>query len=229
MPSAASGANTSGAKRRRVDDAAARTLILSTATELVKEHGVSALTVADILEATQPGTRSFYRNFASKDDLVRAVFAEMARAEAQRLRELMHRARDPVHGVALWIRGRLDLAFDPAVRSDLRTASHDAQIRLSTDPVVVTGAFAEMLGPLIEQLQTGVNAGVFPEVPEAEVHLAAQLIHGTVWAWTESEWAGTAHPGNAALGRVVAYCLRGLGVDPSATRRTVQAVTEEVH
>ncbi|HEX5143981.1 MAG TPA: helix-turn-helix domain-containing protein [Mycobacterium sp.] len=211
-------------QRRRVDEATARALFLSAATTLVKQQGVSAVTVADVLDATQLGTRIFYRNFASKDDLVRAVFAEMARGEARRLRELTQRATDPLHGVALWIRGRLDLAFDPAVRSELRTASREAQARLSTDPLVITGAFAEMLGPLIEQLQIGVRAGQFPEVPEAEVHQAAHLIHGTVWACTESEWTGAAYPGDAAVGRIIAYCLRGLGADPAATRRAVDAV-----
>ena len=60
-------------------------VILAAATEVVRAEGVQALSVARVLSRAQLGTRAFYRRCQSKDQLVAAVFLEMARAEVVRL------------------------------------------------------------------------------------------------------------------------------------------------
>jgi AcrR family transcriptional regulator len=69
-------------------DARVRRAILTVASKVVREEGVRALSVAEVLARTQLSTRAFYRHFDSKDQLVSAVFLEMARAETLRLRGL---------------------------------------------------------------------------------------------------------------------------------------------
>ena len=96
---------------RRLDpDPRVRKSIVTAAATLVREEGVRGLSVAQVLSRAGLGTRAFYRHFDSKDQLVSAVFLDMARAETRRLRKRMAARADPVDGVVAWIDGRLDLA-----------------------------------------------------------------------------------------------------------------------
>jgi AcrR family transcriptional regulator len=97
--------------------------ILVAASKSVREQGVRGLSIAAVLDRAQLSTRAFYRHFESKDQLVAAVFLEMARLEMRRLKRKMSKAVTPVEAVAAWIDGRLDLAFDETIKSDLRQLS----------------------------------------------------------------------------------------------------------
>ena len=76
------------ATRRRnklAPDPGVRRAILAAASKSVREHGVRGLSIAAVLDRAQLSTRAFYRHFESKDQLVAAVFLEMARVEMRRL------------------------------------------------------------------------------------------------------------------------------------------------
>lgn len=100
--------------------------ILTAASIILQEQGIGKFSIGAVLERAALGTRAFYRHFESKDDLVAALFLEMARAEEQRLRRRMAAAETEIDAVAAWIDSRLDLAFD-ANKSDLRRLSLEAQ------------------------------------------------------------------------------------------------------
>ena len=91
----------------------------------------------------------------------------------------MATATTAIEAVAAWIDGRLDLAFDDSVGSDLRRLSLEAQ---SQSPGLVQPAYAEMLKPLRDALQRGLQAGVFHHIDPVT---DAQFIHGVVWAGIE--------------------------------------------
>jgi AcrR family transcriptional regulator len=187
-----------------------RRAIVSAAVEALREHGIRRLSVADVLDRAELSTRAFYRHFESKDQVVGAVFLEMAQAEKRRLQRKMAKACNPVEAVGAWIDGRLDLAFDENVKSDLRRLSLEAQSQIFAAPELIQPAFEEMLKPLIEQLSRGVSSGVFHDIdPVTE----ARSIQGVVWASTERHWAAgdceRAEVRNCAL----RFCLRGLGVE----------------
>jgi AcrR family transcriptional regulator len=188
-----------------------RNAILGAAAKAVREQGVRGLSIATVLERAQLSTRAFYRHFESKDELVAAIFLEMARVEMLRLRRKMAGASTPVEAVAAWIDGRLDLAFDESVKSDLRRLSLEAQSQIFAAPDLIQPAYASMLEPLIEQLQRGAELGVFHEIDPVS---AAQSIQGVVWASTERQWA-TGDCGRADVRRhLLTFCLRGLGTAP---------------
>src|ERR1700683_2439365 len=150
------------ATRRRdklAPDPDVRRAILVAASESVREQGVRGLSIAAVLERAQLSTRAFYRHFESKDQLVAAVFLEMARIEKRRLQRKMAKAGNPVEGVAAWIDGRLDLAFDENVKSELRLLSLEAQSQMFAAPELIQPAFEEMLKPLIEQLNDVLRGG----------------------------------------------------------------------
>jgi AcrR family transcriptional regulator len=188
-----------------------RRAIVAAASKSVREQGVQGLSIGAVLARAQLSTRAFYRHFESKDQLVAAVFLEMARVETRRLRRKMASATDAVDAVAAWIDGRLDLAFDENIKSDLRYLSLEAQSQIFASPELVQPAYAEMLTPLIAQLEHGLERGVFHGIDPVT---DAQAIQGVVWASTERQWAtGDCDPADIRE-RALRFCLRGLGVAP---------------
>ncbi len=190
-------------------DPTVRLAILAAASKIVREEGVRSLSVAQVLSRAQLSTRAFYRHFDSKDELVSAVFVDMARVEALRLRRTMSTFTGPVEAVVAWIDGRLDLAFDEKIRSDLRKMSLEAQTQMFAAPELVGAAYREILKPLVEQLKRGKQLGIFPDIDPAT---DAQSIQGTVWAVVERQWA-TGDGNRADIRRhAIRFCLGGLGV-----------------
>lgn len=187
-------------------DATVRREILSVASTVLREHGIGKLSIGAVLERAALGTRAFYRHFESKDELVAALFLDMARAEERRLRRRMASAATDVDAVAAWIDGRLDLAFDDNIKSDLRRLSMEAQ---SQSPALVQPAYAEMLKPLSEALLRGLQSGTFHHI---DPMTDAQFIHGVVWAGINQQWATGDRDRDDLRERMLQFCLRGLGV-----------------
>jgi len=200
-----------GGRRKLEPDPEIRVAIVSAASDIVREEGVDALSIAQVLTRAQLSTRAFYRHFDSKDQLVAALFLAMARVEMLRLRQIMAAAPDPVRAVAAWIDGRLDLAFNDDIRSDLRKMSLEAQSQMLTAPELVGPAYDEILRPLVEQLSRGGDLGLFADIdPENE----ALSIQGVVWSNIERQWADVGCNVGDLRERVQRFCLRGLGVAP---------------
>jgi AcrR family transcriptional regulator len=194
-------------------DPAVHREILAAASTILRENGVQGFSIAAVLECAKLSTRAFYRHFDSKDELVAAVFLETARAEKRRLQRRMATAATEIEAVAAWIDGRLDLAFDDNIKSDLRRLSLEAQSQTFASPGLIQPAYAEMLKPLSEALQRGLRGGLFHHIDPVT---DAEFIHGVVWASTNRQW----RTGNCDRTEVredaVRFCLRALGVAPRA-------------
>ena len=201
------------ARARRRDklgpDPAVRREILLAASTALRAHGVRGLSIAAVLDRAGLSTRAFYRHFASKDELVAAVFLDAARIEKRRLGRRMAAATTEVEAVAAWIDGRLDLAFDVNIASDLRRLSLEAQSQTFASPGLIQPAYAEMLAPLIESLQRGLRSGVFRDV---EPVTGAQFIHGVVWAGIDRQWTAGDCERDELRQHILHFVLRGLGV-----------------
>jgi AcrR family transcriptional regulator len=197
-------------RRKKLDpDPGVRDALVNAATEIVREEGIAAVNVARVLDRAALSTRAFYRHFDSKDALVSAVFLQMARVEMRRLKRKMAAASDPVEAVVAWIDGRLDQAFNEQIRSDLAKMSLEAQTQMFAAPELVGDAYSEILKPLVEQLEKGRAARVFPDVDPAADALS---IHGAIWASTERQWTTGNCDQQAVREQIVRFCLRGLGI-----------------
>jgi AcrR family transcriptional regulator len=191
---------------------------LAAASKSLREHGVQGLSIAGVLRRARLSTRAFYRHFESKDELVSTVFLDMARAEKRRLSRKMAAADTPVEAVAAWIDGRLDLAFSENIKSDLRRMSLEAQSQSFAAPELIQPAYAEMLEPLIDQIQRGLQQRAFHDVDPLS---GAQSIQGVVWASTERQWAIGDCERVEVRERTLRFCLRGLGVAAETITRIV--------
>ena len=197
-----------------------RRAIVAAASNIVRAQGVRSLNVAEVLERCQLGTRAFYRHFQSKDQLIAAVFADAAAAETRRLRRRMKAKATPIDAVAAWIDGRLDLAFDDRMDSDMRRVSVEAQTLMLTSPELIQAAFGATLEPLVEQLERGLRDGVFHDIDPA---MDAEIVHGAVWACTQRHWAMQDTVRADVRRRVMRACLRGLGAAPEAVAEVLGA------
>ncbi|HTY34899.1 TetR/AcrR family transcriptional regulator [Mycobacterium sp.] len=206
-------------RNKLAPDPDVRYAIVAAASKSMHEHGVQGLSVATVLERAQLSTRAFYRHFDSKDQLVTEVFLELARLETQRLREKMADTANPVDAVVAWVDGRLELAFGEVAEDDLRCLSSlDAYTKAVTSPEMVAPAYGAILEPLIEQIERGLELGVFQDIVPST---AAKSIHGVVWAGTQRQWAAQHWDRTVVRERVLRFCLRGLGVSP----HTIEQVT----
>ena len=178
---------------------------------LLKKNG-SGFTLNEVLEESGLGTRAFYRHFASKDEVVLAVFAEAAEREAKRLHSRMKFASDPIEGVVAWIDARLELGFDQRLAASLRPLTEEAVRASRRFPRQLEPAFNRTLEPLIEQLNHGIASGVFVGIePIAD----AKAIHHVVSGVVEQRWTGFPLPRRETRGHVLRFCLNALGVDRS--------------
>jgi AcrR family transcriptional regulator len=208
---------------RRLDpDPRVRKAIVAAASKAVREEGVRGLSIAQVLSRAGIGTRAFYRHFESKDQLVSAVFLDMARAETRRLRKRMATSTDPVDAVVAWIDGRLDLAFSDEIKSDLRQMSLEAQSQMFASPDVIGDAYAEIMTPLIEELERGAAIGRFTDIDPAG---HAQSIQGVLWSSVERQWATGDCDRRQVRRTVLQFCLRGLGVAPAFITRILEEST----
>ncbi|WP_333891503.1 TetR/AcrR family transcriptional regulator [Mycolicibacterium gadium] len=197
-------------RRKKLDpDPGVRDALVNAAADIVRKEGIAAVNVARVLDGAALSTRAFYRHFDSKDALVSAVFLQMAQIEMRRLKRKMAGAADPVDAVVAWIDGRLDLAFNERIRSDLRKMSLEAQSQMFAAPELVSDAYAEILKPLIEQLEKGRAAGLFAGIDPAADALS---IHGAIWASTERQWTTGDCDKHEVREQIFRFCLRGIGV-----------------
>jgi AcrR family transcriptional regulator len=200
-----------GGRKKLEPDPQVRGAILAAASEIVREDGVGALGIAQVLNRAQLSTRAFYRHFGSKNQLVAALFLEMANVETLRLRQTVEAAPDPIRAVAAWIDGRLELVFNDEVQSDLRKMSLEAQSQMLAAPELVKPAYDEILRPLVEQLERGRDLGLFADIDPANEALSIQ---GVVWSNVEQQWTDVGCTMSELRQRVQRFCLRGLGVAP---------------
>ncbi len=121
----------------------------------------------------------------------------------------MASATTEIDAVEAWIDGRLDLAFDEEINSDLRRASLEAQSQMFANPSLVQPAFARLLEPLSEALERGLQRGVFQYIDPVT---DAQAVHAVVWAAIERQWATGECDRDSTRQRALRFCLGGLGV-----------------
>ncbi|MBW0014530.1 TetR/AcrR family transcriptional regulator [Mycobacterium sp.] len=190
-----------------------RCAIVDAASQSMHEQGV--VSIAAVLERARLSTRAFYRHFESKDQLVAAVVWKMASRETQRLRTKMADTACPVEAVIAWIDGRLDLPLDESTEFKLRDPALGGGSKEFLAPELVSPAYDTVLGPLVEQLQRGLELGAFADIVPA---IAAKSIDGVVWA-AERQRAAHHRDRFEARQRTVRFCLRGLGVAPEMVER----------
>src|SRR5579864_9000573 len=78
---------------------------IAAAKQLLRETGRTDFTVQEVVERSRMSLRSFYQHFASKDDLLLALFEEVIREWIARLRESVLSEDDPLEQLRAYVLG----------------------------------------------------------------------------------------------------------------------------
>ncbi|MFJ6015476.1 TetR/AcrR family transcriptional regulator [Streptomyces sp. NPDC092952] len=189
-----------------------RERLLDAARQLLAEGGYPAASVSALARRAGVATGSVYNHFASKQELLAAVFRHVASHELEAVREAV-RARD-------------------GAREQLRALVEVFSYRALSSPRTAWALLAEPVDPLVEEerlgyrrgyhalagtiIATGIRTG---ELPPQDVELSAAAVIGAVGEALlgplspVGEGAGArAEPVVAAL---TALCLRAVGARPA--------------
>jgi AcrR family transcriptional regulator len=195
-----------GGRRRYAPDAELR-MITRAASELLERNDYEDVSVGAVLAEAGLSTRSFYRHFASKDELLIFLYRENAERAAQYLSIRVATASSSFEGLENWVDELLSFAYHP--RKARRVAVYDApSARRAVGYAEANEAAAKLLiEPLREVLERGVHDGSFPcAFPERD----ARSIHALVWdvLWWDPPLASRSE----AVDHVLRFVIPGLTV-----------------
>ena len=128
---------------------------IEVATGLLYETGSLDFTVQELVERSQMSLRAFYQHFASKDELLLAVFEEAIRRFVDSLRETIDAEPDPLEKLRIYV-----TSFYGAGQSSDRSASSALSRYLLTLTSDEPAELARVLAPQVGLLSDIVEAGV---------------------------------------------------------------------
>ncbi|QPP05229.1 TetR/AcrR family transcriptional regulator [Streptomyces bathyalis] len=185
-------------ERRR----ATRRRLLDTARELFAIEGIEDTSTEAVLEAAGTSRGAMYHHFASRDDLVAAVYEEVAAEAVDRARDRLDRDAAPLERLVAGSLAWLDEASRPEV----------ARILVEDGPAALGWERCRQieerysLGAITTELRTAAQAGAM-ELDSADV--TARLL-------------------SAALAEAVLVMTHAQDRDRAANRRAVEAVVRSL-
>src|SRR5947209_8571622 len=192
---------------------------IQVAMELLSETGRTDFTVQELVERSRTSLRSFYQHFASKDELLLALFEEVIRDSADQWREQISDIKDPVAALESLVLTIYAQSIDRTMGGVSRAlTSYHLQLAESR-PSDYARVLAPMKDLLLELVEAGVESGRFRDDVDAET-LARILMH-TLVAAAHLHALGTSLTGDPLdAERLWAFCLGGLTMQPGGTRRS---------
>lgn len=195
---------------RRLDPDTEVRLLMDAAFALLKRNDYEDVSVVDILSETGLSTRSFYRHFATKDDLLLAMYLENAEAAAARVSARVARANGARERLEAWVDAILGFGYDAGKVERVKIFRAAAAGRARVAGVDLQQAQSLLLAPLVEVLDAGVADGSFTS---PDTTRDARAIYALAWQVVESVREKTdALPRADARRHVLRFALPALGV-----------------
>lgn len=189
-------------------------LLLDAALVVMQRNGYQNAAVADILQEAGLSTRSFYRHFESKDQLLCALLRRESESAQARLDAKVAAAPDPESALDAWIGEILDFGYDRARAARLAVLGSPAAMRADGYAGEMRRASALLMAPLEQLLTRGAADGTFPL---AEPASDAPVIESVAWAAAGLNPTREMPPTRREAERQVrSFCHRALG---AASRR----------
>ncbi|MCU1400277.1 MAG: regulatory protein TetR [Acidimicrobiales bacterium] len=168
------------------------------------------VSVADILAEAGIATRSFYRHFSSRDELICAMFRNDAEHAAIVLRDRIASVASPGEQLVAWIDEILSFRHEGAKERRVAALGSAAVMRVEGYAEEAARASTLLTEPLVALLQAGRDDGSFPTCDPAS---DASLIRAMVWdaaGLTAGRRPGLSR--QEAHDRLLSFCRRALGV-----------------
>lgn len=176
---------------------------IGAATELLGETGGIDFTIQDLVERSGLSLRAFYQHFATKDDLLLAVFEEAIRTFVAQLRTALEGVDDPLERLHTYVAGFYAAAQTSQPIS--RALSQYLMVLTQSEPGEVARVLEPQTTLLLEIIEAGAGARQFRR-DISPGHLTL-LVTQTLMAVVEMNVLGT-FLGGDPLGAdaVWAYC-----------------------
>ncbi len=152
-------------------------MLLEAGLRVMAERGYDNTSVSDILAEAGLSTRSFYRQFDSKDALLLALIERERKRVAAFLAAAVARTEDPVAGVLAWIDASLELIYSPEIGPLTQVFTTPAVLETYTLGTSYPDMERMYCPPLIKALRAGHRARLlYSPQPEEDAHSIHALI-----------------------------------------------------
>ena len=175
---------------------------------VMRRNGYANANITDILAEAGISTRAFYRHFASKDDLLIAMFGESGVQTRQRLAGAAAAAGTATAQLMAWVDEVLDMGFDTrrsrvarmfasgSLRGPFEEAAHEAIDQIDE--------------PLRQLLARGAATGEFPGCDPV---VDAAMIHAIAWRlFTDAMHGRSSVDRDGARAHLIRFVFPALGV-----------------
>ena len=185
---------------------------------MLRRNDYTDVAITDILQEAGLSTRSFYRHFESKDELLLTLYRRDAEAAADRVRDRVRKAASPPDALAAWIDEILSFRFDRRKAERVALLGAPGAQRAEGYGLEAVHAGRLLSGPLYELLEAGKLDGSFP-ASEPRVH--ADMIRAIVFEFAGLHSAGRGGVPRSSVAReILTFCLRALGADAARAPRS---------
>ncbi len=193
-------------------------ILLDAALVVMARNGFTDAAVADILREADLSTRSFYRHFESKDQLLCALYRREAEAVATRLCAKVGAAANARNALDAWIDEIVSLRHHRTKAVRLAVLGSPGAMKAEGYAEETRRAARLLMTPLAALLAEGHADGTFPLAdPAAD----APLIQSAVWAAAGLTPTGATLPSKEeAVRQVRSFCARALGTPPGGAGRS---------
>jgi AcrR family transcriptional regulator len=189
-------------------------ILLDAALVVMERNGYVDAAVADILREADLSTRSFYRHFESKDQLLCALFRREADAAAARLRAKVDAAAKPRAALHAWIDEILCFGHHRVKAARVSVLGSPGAMKAEGYVDEMRHASEVLTAPLEALLREGAADGSFPL---ADPGADAPLVRSVVWAAAGLNPAREKATSRTEAARQVrSFCERALGVTSEA-------------
>jgi AcrR family transcriptional regulator len=184
--------------------------LFAAALAVMQRNGYADAAVADILAEAGMSTRSFYRHFESRDQLLCALYRHEAEQVAERLTARVSGAASPLAALDIWIEEIMSLGYHQAKAARVAVLSSPGAMRAEGYADESRHAMKLLLAPLQAVLADGLRDGTFPLADPAR---DAPLVQSVVWAAAGlNPLREPAATRAEAFRAVQSFCRRALGV-----------------
>jgi AcrR family transcriptional regulator len=180
----------------------------------MQRNGYADVAVADILAEAGMSTRSFYRHFESKDQLICALYRHEAEQVAERLTARVSGATSPLAALDIWIEEIMSLGYNQRKAARVAVLGSPGAMRAEGYADESERAMKLLIAPLRAVLADGLRDGTFPLADPAS---DAPLVQSVVWtAAGLNPFREPVRSREEAFRAAQSFCWRALGV-PSET------------
>ncbi len=189
---------------------------VAAAIRLLQEKGSVDFTVQDDVERSRMSIRTFYKYFASKDDLLVAVYETVvARETVPHLKKRIAKVKEPSLRLRAYIEALVELAATKEVEA-ARTLTNYANRLAESRPADLARAMKPQFDLLLELIED--VARTRPLRRELTVETAARLAHYTLLAAVHDRVRGVEGAAEIPARAIYQFCVSGMGIDVKNTR-----------